>query len=190
MGYRRAITTDHLYDAFLKLADKRPVFDYDLEALAFINKQQEEPEHFRLDYFNVQSGSSDIATASIKLVCGDEIKTEAANGNGPVDAIYRAINRVTDYNIELVKYGLSAKGHGKDALGQVDIVVDYNGRRFHGVGLATDIVESSAKAMVHVLNNIWRAAEVEKNCNAKLRIKRTIRKPCNVEELPYCRFAG
>ena len=39
---------------------------------------------------------------------------------------------------------------------------NYNGRRFHGVGLATDIVESSAKAMVHVLNNIWRAAEVEK----------------------------
>ncbi len=72
-----------------------------------------------------------------------------------------AINRVTDYNIELVKYGLSAKGHGKDAWA-VDIVVDYNGRRFHGVGLATDIVESSAKAMVHVLNNISRAAEVEK----------------------------
>ena len=162
MGYRESdYNTDHLYDAFLKLADKKAVFDYDLEALAFINKQQEEPEHFRTDYFNVQSGSSDIATASIKLVCGDEIKTEAANGNGPVDAIYRAINRVTDYNIELVKYGLSAKGHGKDARA-VDIVVDYNGRRFHGVGLATDIVESSAKAMVHVLNNIWRAAEVEK----------------------------
>ncbi|UNA33564.1 2-isopropylmalate synthase [Klebsiella pneumoniae subsp. pneumoniae] len=150
---------------------KGQVFDYDLEALAFINKQQEEPEHFRLDYFNVQSGSSDIATASIKLVCGDEIKTEAANGNGPVDAIYQAINRVTDYNIELVKYGLSAKGHGKDALGQVDIVVDYNGRRFHGVGLATDIVESSAKAMVHVLNNIWRAAEVEKELQRKAQNK-------------------
>ncbi len=192
MGYQESdYNLDHLYDAFLKLADKKgQVFDYDLEALAFINKQQEEPEHFRLDYFNVQSGSSDIATASIKLVCGDEIKTEAANGNGPVDAIYQAINRVTDYNIELVKYGLSAKGHGKDALGQVDIVVDYNGRRFHGVGLATDIVESSAKAMVHVLNNIWRAPKSKKNCNAKLRIKRTIRKPCNVEELPYCRLPG
>lgn len=96
---------------------------------------------------------------------------EAANGNGPVDAIYQAINRVTDYNIELVKYGLSAKGHGKDALGQVDIVVDYNGRRFHGVGLATDIVESSAKAMVHVLNNIWRAAEVEKELQRKAQNK-------------------
>ncbi|MDP1323817.1 alpha-isopropylmalate synthase regulatory domain-containing protein, partial [Klebsiella pneumoniae] len=70
-----------------------------------------------------------------------------------------------------VKYGLSAKGHAKDALGQVDIVVDYNGRRFHGVGLATDIVESSAKAMVHVLNNIWRAAEVEKELQLKAQNK-------------------
>ena len=173
MGYKDSdYNMDQLYDAFLKLADKKgQVFDYDLEALAFINKQQEEPEHFRLDYFNVQSGSSDIATASVKLACGDEIKAEAANGNGPVDAIYQAINRVTEYDVELVKYDLTAKGHGKDALGQVDIVVNYNGRRFHGVGLATDIVESSAKAMVHVLNNIWRAAEVEKELQRKAQNK-------------------
>ena len=173
MGYKDSdYNMDQLYDAFLKLADKKgQVFDYDLEALAFINKQQEEPEHFRLDYFTVQSGSSDIATASVKLACGDEIKAEAANGNGPVDAIYQAINRVTEYDVELVKYDLTAKGHGKDALGQVDIVVNYNGRRFHGVGLATDIVESSAKAMVHVLNNIWRAAEVEKELQRKAQNK-------------------
>lgn len=69
-----------------------------------------------------------------------------------------------------MKYGLSAKGHGKDAWA-VDIVVDCNGRRFHGVGLATDIVESSAKAMVHVLNNIWRAAEVEKELQRKAQNK-------------------
>lgn len=166
------------------------MFDYDLEALAFIGKQQEEPEHFRLDYFSVQSGSNDIATAAVKLACGEEVKAEAANGNGPVDAVYQAINRITDYNVELVKYSLTAKGHGKDALGQVDIVANYNGRRFHGVGTATDIVESSAKAMVHVLNNIWRAAEVEKSCNAKLNTTKTTRKPCDVEELPYCRIAG
>ena len=129
MGYKESeYNLDNLYDAFLKLADKKgQVFDYDLEALAFIGKQQEEP----------------------------------------VDAVYQAINRITDYNVELVKYSLTAKGHGKDALGQVDIVTNYNGRRFHGVGLATDIVESSAKAMVHVLNNIWRAAEVEKELQRK-----------------------
>ena len=68
-----------------------------------------------------------------------------------------------------MKYDLNAKGQGKDALGQVDLVVTYNGRRFHGVGLATDIVESSAKAMVHVLNNIWRAAEVEKELQRKIK---------------------
>lgn len=169
MGYKDSeYNMDDLYDAFLKLADKKgQVFDYDLEALAFINKQQEEPEHFRLDYFTVQSSSSEMATASVKLACGDEIKTEAATGNGPVDAVYQAINRITNFNIELVDYKLGAKGHGKNALGQVDIVVNYHDRRFHGVGLATDIVESSAKAMVHVLNNIWRANEVEKELQRK-----------------------
>ncbi len=132
MGYKESeYNLDNLYDAFLKLADKKgQVFDYDLEALALIGKQQEEPEHFRLDYFSVQSGSNDIATAAVKLACGEEVKAEAANGNGPVDAVYQAINRITDYNVELVKYSLTAKGHGKDALGQVDIVANYNGRRF------------------------------------------------------------
>ncbi|WP_353613335.1 2-isopropylmalate synthase [Mangrovibacter phragmitis] len=173
MGYKETdYNLDNLYSAFLKLADKKgQVFDYDLEALAFINKQQEEPEHFRLDYFSVQSGSSVMATASVKLFCGEEEKAEAATGNGPVDAVYQAINRISEYDIELVKYQLSAKGQGKDALGQVDIVVNHNGRRFHGVGLATDIVESSAKAMVHVLNSIWRAGEVEKELQRKAQNK-------------------
>ncbi|MCG8707504.1 2-isopropylmalate synthase [Brenneria sp. 4F2] len=164
MGYKDSdYNLDNLYAEFLKLADKKgQVFDYDLEALAFINSKQEAAEFYRLDYFSVQSGSSVMATASVKLVCGDETQSEAATGNGPVDAVYQAINRITGYQISLVKYQLTAKGHGRDALGQVDIVADYQGRRFHGVGLATDIVESSAQAMVNVLNNIKRAQQVEK----------------------------
>ncbi|WP_017348337.1 2-isopropylmalate synthase [Pantoea sp. A4] len=163
MGYKETeYSMDALYDAFLKLADKKgQVFDYDLEALAFINKQNEEPEYFQLNEFNVQSGSSITATASVNLGCGEEAKSEAATGNGPVDAVYQAINRITGFDAELVNYKLTAKGHGENALGQVDIVVGYNNRKFHGVGLATDIVESSAKAMVNALNNIWRAKQVE-----------------------------
>ncbi len=163
MGYKESdFNLDQLYTDFLKLADKKgQVFDYDLEALAFINSQQEDEEFYRLDAFNVQSGSNTIATASVQLACGGEVQAEAATGNGPVDAVYQAINRITGYGIELVKYQLSAKGQGRDALGQVDIVAAYQGRRFHGVGLATDIVESSAKAMVNVLNNIKRAQLVE-----------------------------
>lgn len=163
MGYKESdFNLNQLYTDFLKLADKKgQVFDYDLEALAFINSQQEDEEFYRLDAFNVQSGSNTMATASVQLACGGEVQAEAATGNGPVDAVYQAINRITGYGIELVKYQLSAKGQGRDALGQVDIVAAYQGRRFHGVGLATDIVESSAKAMVNVLNNIKRAQLVE-----------------------------
>lgn len=162
MGYSEgSYDLDSLYAAFLKLADKKgQVFDYDLEALAFINMQQEDPEHFRVDYLSVQSGGSVMATASVRLRCGEEAVSEAATGNGPVDAVYQCITRLTGYEIQIVNYQLSAKGQGKDALGQVDIVADYQGRRFHGVGLATDIIESSAQALVHVLNAIHRAGRV------------------------------
>ncbi|AKC31940.1 2-isopropylmalate synthase [Candidatus Pantoea carbekii] len=173
MGYQEPdYDLDTLYDAFLRLADKKgQVFDYDLEALAFINQQTEAPEYFQLYEFNLHTGSNMIATASIQLCCGDKIQTTVSTGNGPVDAIYQAINRISGFETELVNYKLTAKGHGKDALGQVDIVINHNNRKFHGVGLATDIVESSAKAMVNALNNIWRSKQVEKELQRKFKDK-------------------
>jgi len=108
----------------------------------------------------VQSGSSVMATASVKLKVGQEIVSEAATGNGPVDAVYQCINRITGYEISIDKYELKGKGEGKNALGQVDIVAQYKGRKFHGMGLATDIIESSAQALIHVINSIWRADQV------------------------------
>lgn len=159
---------NNLYNAFLKLANKKSqVFNYNLKALAFISKQQKKPKHFRLNYFSVQSGSNNIATAAVKLACSKKVKAKAANSNSPVNAVYQAINRITKYNVKLVKYSLTAKSHSKNALSQVNIVANYNGRRFHGVGLATNIVKSSAKAIVHVLNNIWRAAKVKKKLQRK-----------------------
>ncbi len=153
---------DELYEAFLKLADKKgQVFDYDLEALLFISKQQQDYEHFTLDYFNVHSGTSVVATATVRLKCGNEIKSDAATGNGPVDAVYHAINRIAHYPIQIINYSLSAKGQGENALGQVDIVAECEGRRFHGIGLATDIVESSALALIHILNLVWQARQVK-----------------------------
>lgn len=152
---------DQIYTSFLQLADKKgQVFDYDLEALLFFSQIQEEPEHFKLNYLSVQSGGSVMATASVRMQVGDEEVTEAATGNGPVDAVYQCINRITGYEISISKYDLKSKGIGKDALGQVDIVAEFKGRKFHGMGLATDIVESSAQALVHVINNIYRALQV------------------------------
>ncbi|QCI24123.1 2-isopropylmalate synthase (plasmid) [Buchnera aphidicola (Macrosiphoniella sanborni)] len=165
MGYKDTdYNINELYSDFLKLADKKgQVFDYDLESLAFINKQQDELEHFSLQFFSVQSISNGLSTASVKLLCGKKVYIESSTtSNGPVDAIYQALNRITHFPIILKKFELTAKGQGKDALGQVDILVEYKKRKFHGVGLATDIIESSAKAMINVLNNIWQAKQVNK----------------------------
>ena len=163
LGYGEAdYDLDRLYDQFLKLADKKgQVFDYDLEALMFFDKLHDADDYYKLDFLSVQSGSGIMASASIQLRAGGKVLREAATGNGPVDAAYRAIHRITGYDVQIARYQISAKGAGEDALGQVDIVAVHNGRRFHGMGLATDIVESSALALVHVLNHIHRAALIE-----------------------------
>lgn len=168
MGYREGdYDLDKLYDAFLALADKKgQVFDYDLEALAFF-QQDDEPEHFRLVSFAVQSASQQLASAAVTLQIGHETVSRSAHGNGPVDAIYQAIYHMAPWPLQLIRYQLTAKGHGKEALGQVDIVVSHQGRHFHSMGLATDILESSTQAMVQALNAVWRSQQVEKERQRK-----------------------
>lgn len=162
MGYTdNDYDLDHLYAAFLKLADKKGrVFDYDLEALAFVNMQKEDNSRLKLNNISVQAVSHLPATASVQVELDGEAKLDAATGNGPVDATYNCILRITGIDLEIASYHLTAKGEGKDALGQVDIVVSYKGRRFHGVGLATDIVEASARSLVHAINAIYLSEKV------------------------------
>ena len=162
LGYsENQYNLDVLYENFLKLADKKgQVFDYDLEALMYFSNLRDEDDFFKLNYLSVQSGSV-MATTSIKLQCGDEEKCEAAVGNGPVDALYQCIYRVTGYEIVLDKFDLTAKGEGEDGLGQADIIANYKGRKYHGTGVSTDIVEASGQALLHVINSIHRANEIE-----------------------------
>ncbi|ABL98546.1 2-isopropylmalate synthase [Shewanella amazonensis] len=163
MGYGAGdYDMDTLYAAFLKLADKKgQVFDYDLEALAFMEAQAEDDDHYVMEQLVVQSDSTEgKATATVRMRVGDEVITEAATGNGPVDAAYNAIARATHRTINISSYKLGAKGEGQNALGQVDITARYDDRNFHGVGLATDVVEASAQALVHVMNLTWRADKV------------------------------
>ena len=154
---------DNVYKRFKELADiKGQVFDYDLEALLFFINLHEEPEQFSLEYLSVMSGAGDvIPTASIRMSSGGEHLTGADVGNGPVDAMYRTIYRLTGYDISLKKYEIKAKGQGMDALGQVSIIVEYKGRVFHGMGLATDIIQASALAMIHACNAIYRSELIE-----------------------------
>ena len=158
MGYKdNEYNLDSLYEDFLKLADRKgQVFDYDLEALMHFANLRDEDDFYKLNYLSVQSGSV-MSTTSIKLQCGDEEKCEAAVGNGPVDALYQCIYRLTGYEITLDKFDLTAKGEGEDGLGQADIIANYKGRKYHGTGVSTDIVEASGQALLHVINSIQRA---------------------------------
>ncbi|CSD18876.1 2-isopropylmalate synthase [Vibrio cholerae] len=161
MGYNEnEYNLDALYEDFLKLADRKgQVFDYDLEALMHFSNLREEDDFYKLNYLSVQSGSV-MATTSIKLLCGGEEKCEAAVGNGPVDALYQCIYRITGYEIVLDKFDLTAKGEGEDGLGQADIIANYKGRKYHGTGVSTDIVEASGQALLHVINSIHRADQI------------------------------
>ncbi|UJF19140.1 2-isopropylmalate synthase [Vibrio sp. SS-MA-C1-2] len=173
MGYKdNDYDLNTLYDNFLKLADRKgQVFDYDLESLVFFANLKDEDDFYKINYLSVQSGSV-MATTSIKLQCGDEEKCEAAVGNGPVDALYQCIYRLTGYEIVLDKFHLTAKGEGEDGLGQADIIANYQGRKYHGTGLATDIVEASGQALLHVINAIHRAEQVAEKKQIKLQAEK------------------
>lgn len=174
MGYKTTdYNLDKLYNDFVQLADKKgQIFDYDLESLAFFNECTEEKKYFYLNNFKIISEYNQLAQALVILKCGDKKILQKSTGNGPVDAIYQAIHKITKLDITLLQYQLSAKGYGKDALGQVNILISHKKRKFHGIGLATDIIESSAKAMINALNNIWRALQIQENINTKLKLQK------------------
>ena len=163
MGYQDSdYDLDKLYTAFLELADKKgQVFDYDLEALAFIDMRSGDEDRLKLDVITSQTISTLPASAFAQVELDGEKLSQVSNGgNGPVDAVFNAILNITGLELKMSHYNLTAKGEGAEALGQVDIVVEHEGRKFHGVGLATDIVESSARALIHAINAIYRAHKV------------------------------
>ncbi len=161
LGYNESdYELEALYADFLALADKKgQVFDDDLEALLFNIKQQDNEDFYRTECLNVQCGG-EFSTASIKLVAGDEQTIESATGNGPVDALYRAIKKAVDIDFDIADFKIGNKGEGEDGLGQTDIVVSWQGRKFHGYGLDTDVIEASGQALIHALNSIHRAITI------------------------------
>lgn len=151
-----------LYGQFLKLADKKgQVYDYDLEALLFLNLDGEAKLYFELENLTVVSGT--LPTASVKMKINGISQCESSTGNGPIEAAFNAMMRLVKLECSLVHYTISAKGLGVDAQGQVDVGMDFRGRIFHGRGLSTDVIEASAQAFNAAFNDIYRALRVEQS---------------------------
>jgi len=143
-----------VYEKFLLLADKKKeVFDEDLMTLVEDPSAQVK-ETYHLVYLNTTSGSQTIPTATVKISKDGRILQEAACGDGPVDAAYKAIDRLTGVSGELTDYALKAVTGGKDAQGEVTVRLKAKGLEVMGRGSSTDIIEASAKAYLNAVNKI------------------------------------
>ena len=142
------------FDKFKDLADKKKyVLDKDLEAL-ISEEVYQVPEVVELEYFHISSGNTMISTATVKLLREGEVIEEAACGDGPVDAAFKAIDRAAGLEVTLRDYFLRAVTGGKDALGEVTVKVEDNNRIYVGRGISTDIIEASVKAYVNAINKM------------------------------------
>jgi len=111
-------------------------------------------EAYHLDYMSTTSGTGIVPTATVRLKKKDEVVQEASVGDGPVDAAYRAMDKMTGLKPNLKDYALHSVSSGTDAQGEVVVKVEYNGLVVSGKGTSTDIVEASAKAYLNALNKI------------------------------------
>ena len=145
---------DALFHQFKDLCDRKTsVTSEDIRALVDAETTRV-PETYRLISVQFQSGTNVTPVATVRIATDTGVHEEAALGDGPVDAIYHAIERITQVPLRLESYEIRSVGHGKDALGEVTVRVRSEDRVLHARGLSTDVVEASAKAYVEVLNKL------------------------------------
>ncbi len=153
LGYRlpdEAI--DDVYQKFIALTDKKKeVYDEDL--LVLLEEEIESaPEVYRLEYLQTTAGSATVPTATVRLAKGEESWLDSAVGDGPVDAAYRTVERITGVSGRLLDYSIRSVTKGKDALGEVFVTVEFDGTVIVAHGSSTDVIEASVIAYLNALN--------------------------------------
>ena len=142
---------------------KKEISDWDIEAI--VNDEiRQPPELFRLELVQVSCGdrSCPTATVSIRTPDGEELN-DAAIGTGPVDAVYKAINRVVNVPNELIEFSVQSVTAGIDAIGEVTIRLRHNDKVYSGRAANTDIIVASARAYIKALNRLYAALQELEN---------------------------
>jgi 2-isopropylmalate synthase len=149
------------FKRFKEVADrKKQVTALDLEAIVSDEMREKEDAH-ELAWFEVEAGSrrEPLAKVAVRMPSGEEVVGESG-GDGPVDAIFLAIQAAVGTECELRQYTVEAVTGGEDALGQVTVMLRAAGRLATGQGVATDILEASARAYVRALSNALEGAAI------------------------------
>ncbi len=146
-------TFERIFKEFIELADKKKeIYDSDIVAL-IDNQVTDAPEKWTIARFHTSAGTGTIATATIELADENgKIHCDAATGDGPVDAVFRAVERTSGISAVLEQYHVGSVSSGKDAQGEVRVEVLINDELFTGRSVSTDIIESSAKAYLQAIN--------------------------------------
>jgi 2-isopropylmalate synthase len=160
LGYHLAQEQlDAVFAEFKKLADKKKeIYDGDLTALIEERNANVE-DQWQLVGYRVEAATGQPPRGTLTLRrAGDERSATVTDGDGPLDALFRAIEEITDVHAALRDYRVQAATSGKDAQGETLVELDHNGRTYRGRGVSTDTVEAGVEAYVNAVNRIVQAA--------------------------------
>ena len=156
MGY--SLTPEQIqtvFEGFKILADKKKeIYDADIAAL-IEQEMRTAPELWSLVSYEVTSGTGKVPRVTLRLRRGgEEVGTELAGGDGPVDAVFLAIEQLTGISVVCKDFNVHSVTVGKDAQGEVMVQVEHEGHLVRGRGVSTDSVEASARAFLNAMNRI------------------------------------
>jgi len=151
---------NRIYERFLQVADrKKMVHDEDLEVIV-ADETSAVKVSYELVQVQVSSGDHSIPTATVRLKGPDgSLMTDSDHGTGPVDAIYRAVNRLVKVDNQLIEFGIQAVTEGIDALAEVTIRIRRGHDIYTGRGSHSDICVASARAYINALNRLIESRE-------------------------------
>ena len=142
------------FKRFKELADKKKkVTSLDLEAIVS-DEMKQAPAAFVLESFDIEASNtrSPLARVRVRMPNG-EVEAGSFTGDGPIDAFFSALNAATNHEARLKEYHVSAVTGGRDALGEVNVLLELDGRLSSGIGVSTDILEASGKAYLRAISN-------------------------------------
>jgi 2-isopropylmalate synthase len=147
---------NRVFEEFKRLADrKKEIYDADIEALAENQLQAATGSLWTLVGFTSTAGTGSQTSAAVTLKHLDgTVKRDAAIGNGPIDALFKAINRITKAEVNVVDYRVRSVSQDMDALGEANIEIEHAGKRSRAKAVSLDVVEASALAYLEVVNRV------------------------------------
>ena len=155
LGYRLSESDLELaFNRFKQLADKkREIFDEDIESIV-VEEILRVPHRFKLVYINVVAGNVTVPTATVQMEMDGQLLQEAGFGDGPVDATFKTIKKITRTKSKLLQFAINAITSGTEALGEVTVKLEEKGYTVIGQGADTDVIVASAKAYINALNKM------------------------------------